>query len=107
MSQAFKKPSGSPVHKETRGEVDVGEAGEGPGSSFSEMEGCDNEEPKIARSVTEGELRHRILSPLSQHGVSSEYIAAFIECYFGRCESCSTEFIYSANAQQSSHKHLH
>uniref|UniRef100_A0AAQ4RQ36 SAM and SH3 domain containing 1 n=1 Tax=Gasterosteus aculeatus aculeatus TaxID=481459 RepID=A0AAQ4RQ36_GASAC len=68
MSQAFKKPSGSPVHKETRGEVDVGEAGEGPGSSFSEMEGCDNEEPKIARSVTEGELRHRILSPLSQHG---------------------------------------
>ncbi|KAL6105286.1 uncharacterized protein ACO6RY_06848 [Pungitius sinensis] len=68
MSQACKKPSGSPGDKETRGDVDVGEAEGGTGSSFSEMEGCDNEELKIARSVTEGELRPRILSPLSQHG---------------------------------------
>ncbi|KAM8915424.1 SAM and SH3 domain-containing protein 1-like isoform 2-T3 [Spinachia spinachia] len=71
MSQAFKKPSRSPVYKETGGEVDVGEAkeaGKGTGSSFSEMEGCDNEESKIARSVTEGELSHRILSPLNLHG---------------------------------------
>ncbi|XP_054469921.1 SAM and SH3 domain-containing protein 1 isoform X2 [Anoplopoma fimbria] len=65
--QALSK-CGSPVHQETSVAVEVREAGEGSGSSFSEMEGSNNEEPKLARSVTDGELRHRILSPLSQHG---------------------------------------
>ncbi|XP_075963662.1 SAM and SH3 domain-containing protein 1 isoform X3 [Anarhichas minor] len=65
MFQAFRKSSGSPVHQETRVAGEVREAGEGTGSSASEMEGCNNEEAKIARSVTDGELRHRILS---QHG---------------------------------------
>ncbi|KAK9534063.1 hypothetical protein VZT92_009137 [Zoarces viviparus] len=68
MFQAFRKSSGSPVHQETSVAGEVREAGEGTGSSASEMEGCNNEEAKIARSVTDGELRHRILSPLSQHG---------------------------------------
>lgn len=68
--QAFTKSSGSPVQQETNA---TREAGDGSGSSFSEIEGCNNEEPKIARSVTDGELRHRILSPLSHHGVSTEH----------------------------------
>ncbi|XP_034714551.1 SAM and SH3 domain-containing protein 1 isoform X2 [Etheostoma cragini] len=68
ISRAFAKSSGSPIHKETSVAGEVREAGEGSGSSFSEMEGCNDEEPKIARSVTDGELRHRILSPLSHHG---------------------------------------
>lgn len=67
--QAFSKSGGSPAHQETSVAGEAGEAGEGSGSSFSEMDGC-NEEPKIARSVTDGELRHRILNPLSHHGVS-------------------------------------
>ncbi|XP_070698379.1 SAM and SH3 domain-containing protein 1 isoform X2 [Pempheris klunzingeri] len=81
--QAFSKSSGSPVlhhhhhhhhhrhhhhHQESSVAGEVREAGEGSGSSFSEMEGCNDEGPKIARSVTDGELRHRILSPLSHHG---------------------------------------
>ncbi|XP_070776853.1 SAM and SH3 domain-containing protein 1 [Enoplosus armatus] len=66
--QAFSKSSGSPIHQETSVVGEVREAGEGSGSSFSETEGCNDEEPKIARSVTDGELRHRILSPLSHHG---------------------------------------
>ncbi|XP_030299781.1 SAM and SH3 domain-containing protein 1 isoform X3 [Sparus aurata] len=65
--QAFSKSGGSPAHQETSVAGEAGEAGEGSGSSFSEMDGC-NEEPKIARSVTDGELRHRILNPLSHHG---------------------------------------
>lgn len=68
--QVFSKSSGSPIHQETSVAGEVREAGEGSGSSFSEMEGCNDEEAKIARSVTDGELRHRILSPLSHHGVS-------------------------------------
>ncbi|XP_074516279.1 SAM and SH3 domain-containing protein 1 isoform X5 [Sebastes fasciatus] len=66
--QVFSKSSGSPIHQETSVAGEVREAGEGSGSSFSEMEGCNDEEAKIARSVTDGELRHRILSPLSHHG---------------------------------------
>ncbi|XP_039992851.1 SAM and SH3 domain-containing protein 1-like isoform X2 [Xiphias gladius] len=66
--QAFGKSNESPVHQETNVAGELREAGEGSGSSFSETEGCNEEEPKIARSVTEGELRHRILSPLSHHG---------------------------------------
>ncbi|XP_051252378.1 LOW QUALITY PROTEIN: SAM and SH3 domain-containing protein 1 [Dicentrarchus labrax] len=66
--QAFGKSSGSPVHQETTVAREVREAGEGSSSSFSEMEGCNDEERKIARSVTDGELRHRILNPLSHHG---------------------------------------
>ncbi|KAI3367158.1 hypothetical protein L3Q82_008215 [Scortum barcoo] len=66
--QAFNKSSGSPVHQEASIAGEVREGGEGSVSSFSETEGCNDEEPKIARSVTDGELRHRILSPLSHHG---------------------------------------
>ncbi|XP_035850581.1 SAM and SH3 domain-containing protein 1 isoform X1 [Sander lucioperca] len=66
--RAFSKSSESPIHQEMSVAGEVREAGEGSGSSFSEMEGCNDEEPKIARSVTDGELRHRILSPLSHHG---------------------------------------
>lgn len=69
--RAFSKSSESPIHQEMSVAGEVREAGEGSGSSFSEMEGCNDEEPKIARSVTDGELRHRILSPLSHHGVST------------------------------------
>ncbi|KAM7376220.1 hypothetical protein PAMP_005963 [Pampus punctatissimus] len=65
---AFNKSSASPIPQETNVAVEVGEAGEGSGSSFSETDGCTVEEPKIARSVTDGELRHRVLSPLSHHG---------------------------------------
>lgn len=67
-----KKTSGSPIHQEMSVEGEIREAGEGSGTSFSETEVCNNEEPKIARSVTDGELRHRILNPLSHHGVSTE-----------------------------------
>lgn len=70
--QVFSKSNGSPVHPDTSVAGEVREAGEGSGSSFSETEGCNNQEAKIARSVTEGELRHRILSPLSHHGVSTD-----------------------------------
>ncbi|XP_049917998.1 SAM and SH3 domain-containing protein 1 isoform X2 [Epinephelus moara] len=66
--QAFSKSSGSPVHQETSVAGEVRELVKGSGSSFSETEVCNDEEPKIARSVTDGELRHRILSPLSHHG---------------------------------------
>ncbi|KAM7403475.1 hypothetical protein PAMA_004097 [Pampus argenteus] len=65
---AFNKSSASPIHQDTNVAVEVGEAGEGSGSSFSETDGCNVEERKIARSVTDGELRHRVLSPLSHHG---------------------------------------
>ncbi|XP_019133416.2 SAM and SH3 domain-containing protein 1 isoform X2 [Larimichthys crocea] len=64
--QVSSKSGGSPVHQETSVAEEAGEAGEGSGSSFSETEGCNDEEPKIARSVTDGELRHRNL--LSHHG---------------------------------------
>ncbi|TKS87001.1 SAM and SH3 domain-containing protein 1 [Collichthys lucidus] len=64
--QVSGKSGGSPVHQETSVAGEAGEAGEGSGSSFSETEGCNDEEPKIARSVTDGELRHRNL--LSHHG---------------------------------------
>lgn len=54
------------------------EAAEGSGSSFSEPGGCNEEEAKMARSVTDGELRHRILNPLSQHGVSGEELLVLL-----------------------------
>lgn len=41
----------------------------GSRSSFSEAEGCCEEEPRITRSVTDGEMR-RALSPFKLHGVS-------------------------------------
>uniref|UniRef100_A0A8D3ATW5 Sterile alpha motif domain-containing protein 5 n=1 Tax=Scophthalmus maximus TaxID=52904 RepID=A0A8D3ATW5_SCOMX len=66
--QAFGKSCRSPVPRETSAAAEAGEAGEGSGSSFSEAEVCNEEELKIARSVTDGELRHRILSPLGHHG---------------------------------------
>lgn len=67
-----KKSSGSPIHQEMSGEGAVRVAGEGNGTSFSEAEACNSEESIIARSVTDGELQHRILNPLSHHGVSTE-----------------------------------
>nr|XP_020482849.1 SAM and SH3 domain-containing protein 1-like isoform X1 [Labrus bergylta] len=66
--QALRESAGSPVHQETCVAGEVREAGEGCGSSFSEVDACHDEEHKIARSVTDGELRHRLLSPLSNHG---------------------------------------
>lgn len=84
--QAFSKSSGSPIHQETSVAGEVREAGEGSGSSFSEMEGSNDEEPKIPRSVTDGELRHRILSPLNHHGVST------VETLFRNCHLASDFF---------------
>ncbi|XP_041828352.1 SAM and SH3 domain-containing protein 1 isoform X2 [Melanotaenia boesemani] len=69
--QAFSQINRSPVHLEASVVGEVREAGEG--SSFSETEGCIEEEPKIARSVTDGELRHRVLGALSQHGRASSF----------------------------------
>ncbi|XP_041809885.1 SAM and SH3 domain-containing protein 1-like isoform X2 [Chelmon rostratus] len=66
--QVFSKSSGNPIHQETSVAGEVREAGEGSGSSFSETEVCNDAEPKIPRSVTEGELRHRIVNSLSHHG---------------------------------------
>lgn len=70
--KAFSKSSSSPSHQEKGVEGVVREAGRGSGSSLSDTEGCNDEEPKIARSVTDGELRRRALSPLSHHGVSTD-----------------------------------
>ncbi|XP_056152309.1 SAM and SH3 domain-containing protein 1-like [Lampris incognitus] len=59
----------SPSWQEKGSGGEAREAGEGSGSSLSEMEGCHKEEEqKISRSVTDGELRRRALSPLSHHG---------------------------------------
>ncbi|XP_054894317.1 SAM and SH3 domain-containing protein 1 isoform X3 [Poeciliopsis prolifica] len=66
VAQGRGKASGSPAHQEAGVAEDVREAGEG--SSFSETEACGEEEPKMARSVTDGELRHRALGSLSHHG---------------------------------------
>lgn len=56
LVHAYGKCSGSPTHLEATMAEEVREAGEG---SFSETEGCGEEEPRMARSVTDGELRHR------------------------------------------------
>uniref|UniRef100_A0A1A8TXC2 Sterile alpha motif domain-containing protein 5 n=1 Tax=Nothobranchius furzeri TaxID=105023 RepID=A0A1A8TXC2_NOTFU len=64
--QNVSKSNSSPVHQEAGASGEVREAAEG--TSFSETEGCNDEEPQIARSVTDGELRHRILGSLSHHG---------------------------------------
>ncbi|KAF7666921.1 hypothetical protein LDENG_00087390 [Lucifuga dentata] len=66
--KAFCKSSGGPSR---HGAGVVGEMREEGGSSafsLSEAEGCNDEEPKIARSVTDGELRHQVLKPLSNYG---------------------------------------
>ncbi|KAI1897621.1 hypothetical protein AGOR_G00085150 [Albula goreensis] len=47
----------------------------GSGSSFSEVEGCGEEDAKVSRSMTDGEMR-KALSSLS-HGVSSESVYGF------------------------------
>lgn len=69
--QVFSKSGGSPVHQETSVTGEIREAGETSGSSLSETDGCSTRELKMARSVTEGELRHRMLNPLNHHGVST------------------------------------
>ncbi|XP_074548544.1 SAM and SH3 domain-containing protein 1 isoform X2 [Halichoeres trimaculatus] len=66
--QAFRGSGGSPVHQETNVAGEMREAGEGSASSFSETDACNDEDPKIARSVTDGELIHRMLNPISHHG---------------------------------------
>ncbi|XP_061599911.1 SAM and SH3 domain-containing protein 1 isoform X2 [Cololabis saira] len=60
--RAFGRPGGSPVLPKVPGEAR--EAGEGS----SETDGCNDDEPKLARSATDGELRHRMLGSLSLHG---------------------------------------
>ncbi|XP_075879380.1 SAM and SH3 domain-containing protein 1 isoform X3 [Nelusetta ayraudi] len=68
--EVFSKSSGSPAHQGTSG-LAAGEtraAGETSGSSLSETDGSSSVDLKIARSMTEGELRHRMLNPLSHHG---------------------------------------
>lgn len=87
--QVFSKSSGNPIHQETSVAGEVREAGEGSGSSFSETEVCNDAEPKIPRSVTEGELRHRIVNSLSHHGVSTEE-PLLRDCHLG---SSHTELI--------------
>lgn len=50
-------------------------------STFSEAEGYSEEEPRLSRSVTDGEMR-RALSPSKLHGVSLETDAlATLKCY--------------------------
>lgn len=49
--------------------VDTSVMDAGSRSSFSEAEGCCEEEPRITRSVTDGEMR-RALSASKLHGVS-------------------------------------
>lgn len=49
--------------------VDTSVTDTGSRSSFSEAEGCCEDEPRITRSVTDGEMR-RALSPSKLHGVS-------------------------------------
>lgn len=71
--QLFSKPSMSQMHQGTSG-VGAGEtrpAGETSGSSPSEADGGNSADLKIARSMTEGELRHQMLNPLSHHGVGT------------------------------------
>ncbi|XP_026157161.1 SAM and SH3 domain-containing protein 1 isoform X2 [Mastacembelus armatus] len=68
LLQSFDKSTGSSVHQQTNVTGEVREAGEGSGSSISETEVCNDEDPKIARSVTDGELHQHILSPLTHHG---------------------------------------
>lgn len=80
LFQSLSKSSGSPVHQQTNVTGEVREPGEG--SSFSETEGC-SEDPKIGRSVTDGELRDRVINPLSHHGVSIE--AHVNECTLAFC----------------------
>lgn len=71
--QVFSKSSGTTAHQGTSGAA-AGEtraAGETSGSSLSETDGSSSVDLKIARSMTEGELRHRMLNPLSHHGVGT------------------------------------
>ncbi|XP_076013616.1 SAM and SH3 domain-containing protein 1 [Genypterus blacodes] len=66
--KAFSKYSGSPGHQEAGVVGETREEGGSSAYSLSETEGCNEEEHKIARSVTDGELRHRVLNPLGNHG---------------------------------------
>ncbi|XP_068608228.1 SAM and SH3 domain-containing protein 1 [Brachionichthys hirsutus] len=71
--QVFARSSGSPVHQETSVAGEAREASGGSGSSFSETECCNREEVRMARSVTDGELRHRILNTLTHHGRAGSF----------------------------------
>lgn len=54
--------------------AEVREASAGSSTCCPEIEPCDDGEPKITRSVTDGELRHRTLNSLSFHGVSTDVV---------------------------------
>lgn len=62
-----------PVDQEA---VVVGEVRAAGGGSFSEMDRTE-EEPKLVRSQTDEELRHRVLGSLSLHGVRTEQHVVF------------------------------
>ncbi|KAL7862158.1 hypothetical protein SRHO_G00135990 [Serrasalmus rhombeus] len=69
LFKAFSKSSSS----QGLGQTSSGPCGAAPGldagsgSSFSEAEGCCEDQPRMARSVTDGEMR-RALSPSNYHG---------------------------------------
>lgn len=70
LYKAFSKPTAQGL-----GQVPSGPGGApleleaGSGSSFSEADACCEDQPRMARSVTDGEMR-RALSPSNYHGVS-------------------------------------
>lgn len=66
-----KSGEGSPGPQEKGAPGEVKGAGERSATCYPETEAGGAEESKIPRSVTDGELKQRILNPLCQHGVSS------------------------------------
>ncbi|XP_053291105.1 SAM and SH3 domain-containing protein 1 isoform X1 [Pleuronectes platessa] len=94
--QALSKSSESPVHQEASGRGEAREAGEGSASSYSETEGCNEEELQITRSVTDGELRLRILNPLGHHGRA---------CSFGGFDLTSRSVLTVMPGSDNTNKH--
>lgn len=66
--QVFGKREGGPAHREKRA---AAEASERSATCYPETEAGGGDEPKIPRSVTDGELKQRVPNPLSQQGVRS------------------------------------
>lgn len=69
-SQGLSYPSPGP-------RLDTSVMDAGSRSSFSEAEGCCEEEPRITRSVTDGEMR-RALSSSKLHGVRKELLILWL-----------------------------
>lgn len=88
QTQSFGKSSRRPVNQEAVVAGDVRAAG---GGSFSEMDRTE-EEPKLVRSQTDEELRHRVLGSLSLHGVRIEQHVVFLT------SECSEVTSYEARA---------